>query len=357
MRQFWGWELATYLFLGGLGGGMLTFAMVLDLIVFPGVATSSILVWGVFIAIIVLAVGTGLLVFELGQWKVFYRAFVTKTAVIKWGAVLLSVSMIFAALYLVWEVSWFTFFPFIPYEGLADVFLAIAGVAGFFVMVYTGTMIASLKGRPFWATPALPVLFTVSALSTGACLLSLCIGTYPLPMDWLQVPFNTVAGYALCEEMTHFLHIADAILVVAELLVLLLYVMLQFCASNKYAKKIAERWVRGDWAFTFWGLMVCCGLVLPLIFNLAGTGTPVANIVSPVLALLGGWLLRFMILWSYERRLDNGEEKYHTRLPKGANPHATGDNGFLDYWGKDTQYWIWVNPQDVPAKATAAAEK
>ena len=131
MKRFWGWELATYLFLGGLGGGMLTFAMVLDLIVYPGAATSSILVWGVFIALIVLAVGTGLLIFELGQPKVFYRAFVTRTAVIKWGAVLLSISMIFAVLFILWEITWFSMLPFIPYEGLADFFLVIAGIAGF----------------------------------------------------------------------------------------------------------------------------------------------------------------------------------------------------------------------------------
>ena len=192
MRRFWGWELATYLFLGGLGGGMLTFAMVLGLIVYPSELwqlASSVLVFGVLIAIIVLAVGTGLLVFELGQWKVFYRAFVTKTAVIKWGAVLLSVAMIFAGLFLLWSITWLTFFPFIPCEGLAKFFLGVAGVAGFCVMVYTGVLLSSLKARPFWNTPALPVLFTVSALSTGACLLSLCVGVFPFPQEWLLEPF------------------------------------------------------------------------------------------------------------------------------------------------------------------------
>lgn len=349
MKRFWGWELATYLFLGGLGGGMLTFAMVLGLIVYPSLLTSSILVWGVFLAIIILAVGTGLLVFELGQPKVFYRAFVTKTAVIKWGAVLLSVSMIFAALYCIWEITWFDFLPFIPYEGLAKVFLAIAGCAGFLVMVYTGTMIASLKGRPFWATPALPVLFTVSALSTGAACLSMCVGCFPLPMEWLQVPFNTIEGDILVEEMRHFLHVVDACLIVLELLVLLLYVLLQFCASNKYAKAIADRWVRGSWAFLFWGLMVTCGLVLPFLMNVFGGMSPVGAIASPCLALAGGLLLRFMILWSCERRLDNGEEKFYTRLPKG---HAD----FMDYWNDDYQYWIEVEkPAEKPAAAPAPA--
>lgn len=356
MRRFWGWELATYLFLGGLGGGMLTFAMILGLIVYPSLVTSGILVWGVFIAIIVLAVGTGLLVFELGQWKVFYRAFVTKTAVIKWGAVLLSVSMIFAALFLVWEITWFAFFPFIPYEGIARFFLGVAGVAGFLVMVYTGTMIASLKGRPFWATPALPVLFTVSALSTGAACLSMCVGCFPLPMEWLLTPFNTVEGAEMVEAMKHFLHTVDAVLIVLEILVLMLYVMLQFCASNRYAKAIADRWVRGSWAFMFWGLMLTCGLIIPFLMNVLGGSGWVGSIASPCLALLGGLLLRFMILWSYDRRLDNGEEKYYTRLPKGSSDHAIGGDEFMDYWDEGYQYWIEVNaPAPAAAEPAAAA--
>lgn len=38
--------------------------------------------------------------------------------------------------------------------------LGVAGVAGFGIMVYTGVMLSTLKAHAFWATPALPVLFT-----------------------------------------------------------------------------------------------------------------------------------------------------------------------------------------------------
>ena len=125
--------------------------------------------------------------------------------------------------------------PFIPqHEGLAD-FLVIAGIAGF--LVRTGPT---------------------------------CVGAFPLPMGSLlggsaasgcRFAPDSVTPRALefIEGMKHFLHMVDAIPIVLELLVLLLYVMLQFCASNKYAKAIADRWVRGSWAFTFWGLMVTCG--------------------------------------------------------------------------------------------------
>ncbi len=54
--------------------------------------------------------------------------------------------------------------------------LVVAGVAGFGVMVYTGVMLSTLKAHAFWATPALPVLFTVSALSTACAAIALSLG-------------------------------------------------------------------------------------------------------------------------------------------------------------------------------------
>lgn len=352
MQKFWGWELATYLFLGGLGGGMLTFAAIIGLIIAPGVLTSALLTWGVLVAVLCLLVGTGLLVFELGQWPVFERAFVTRTAVIKWGAVLLSVSMIFAALFLIWQVSWFENWPLlkhvIPSNGFGKFCLGISGLTGACVMIYTGVLLSSLKARPFWNTPALPVLFTVSALSTGACLLGLCLGHFPFPTSWMGTEAQALIGtseWAIAhEELLELIHTIDAVLIVAEILVLLLFVMLQFCASNVFAKRAAERWVRGNMAIAFWLFMLTLGLIVPLIFNLMG-GT-LGSIVSPIMALLAGCLLRFMILWTYDRRLDEGEERYYTRL---AQKHED----FMDYWEPGRQYFEIVNADqfdDMPVR-------
>ena len=191
MKQFWIWPIALYLFLGGLGGGMMATAAVVGLLIAPSALTSGALVWGVFIAFLILGIGTGLLVFELGQPWIFYRAFVTRTSVIKWGAVFLSISMIAGVLFIFWELSWFTFLPFIPYEGCAQVLLGIAGIFGLCVTIYTGVLLSSMKSRPFWNTPVLPVLFMVSGCSTGAALLSMCIGVWPFPAEWLQVNLST----------------------------------------------------------------------------------------------------------------------------------------------------------------------
>ena len=191
MKQFWIWPIALYLFLGGLGGGMMATAAVVGLIIAPSALTSGALVWGVFIAFLILGIGTGLLVFELGQPWIFYRAFVTRTSVIKWGAVFLSISMIAGVLFIFWELSWLTGLPFIPYEGFAQVLLGIAGIFGLCVTIYTGVLLSSMKSRPFWNTPVLPVLFMVSGCSTGAALLSMCIGVWPFPAEWLQVNLST----------------------------------------------------------------------------------------------------------------------------------------------------------------------
>ncbi len=360
MRRFWIWPIALYLFLGGLGGGMMCFSMVLGVMVEPSAITSGVLTFGVFVGLLCLAVGTALLVFELGQPKVFYRAFVAKKAVIKWGAVFLSISMIFGALFVLWEISWFSFFPFIPYEGFARFCLTIAGLFGSCVMVYTGVLLSSLKGRPFWNTPALPILFTVSALSTGAALLSMCVGVWPFPNEWLIADAASLEFIQTGHEFRELLHVADRVLIVCEMVVLLLFVMLQFCASNNMAKQVADRWVRGSWALYFWGLLLGCGLLVPLLLNLAGGSA--AEVASPVIALAGGCLLRFMIVWSNERRLEPGEEKYHSRLPKGANPEASGNDEFMDYWAPGRAYWTEVSaaPAAAPvvgAHSVAAAEE
>ena len=177
-HHYWEAPIVIYLFLGGLGGGIFFLSALFDLVVAPG--SGALFFAPVFFALAALAVGCFFLVFELGQPPVFWRVFTTKTAIIKWGAVLLSVAMIFG---FVW---WLTYLPVLGWEwtygiaaaleGARGVTLAVAGIAGFGIMVYTGVMLSTLKAHAFWATPALPVLFTVSALSTACAAIALSLG-------------------------------------------------------------------------------------------------------------------------------------------------------------------------------------
>ena len=68
-RHYWEWPIASYLFLGGCGGGIMFLASVFTFFVFPGGAQSAILqgafAWPIFLAIVFLALGCVLLVGEL----------------------------------------------------------------------------------------------------------------------------------------------------------------------------------------------------------------------------------------------------------------------------------------------------
>ena len=312
-HHYWEWPIATYLFLGGMGGGMFFLAAVLSFFVLPEQATmlGSVLAWPTFFALVWLAFGCFLLVFELGQHYAFvYVFFNSMTSVIGHGARLLCVALIFG---LFW---WISYLPWEWISGLAGFFavfrslnLALAGLAGFCIMLYTGVLFSTLKAHSFWATPALPVLFTISALSTACACTMLCLnftGLYPDMGVYGQASLVVLA--IVVHEMLHAL---DIILILAELTVLLLLVLSLLCAGNKVAHQAAERWVRGSYSKLFWIGMVGCGLVLPLLFNIIGLNIPAA-----VLALCGGLLLRFLIVFTDDRAEVPGETRYFSRLKK-----------------------------------------
>ncbi len=328
-HHYWEAPIVIYLFLGGLGGGIMFLSAVLDLFFMPGY--SDLFAWPMFIALAALAVGCFFLIFELGQPLVFWRVFTTATSIIKWGATLLTFAIISGGLW------WVSFLPWDWISGLAGllaggrpIFLGIAGFAGFGIMVYTGVMLSTLKAHAFWATPALPVLFTISATSTACAAIALGLGGWPLDV----APFagDTFFGYALVAEIIHeVLHLVDIVLVCAEILVLLIMVLSFLGAGSKTAKAVAVRWVKGKTAPLFWVGMVGLGLVVPLILYLSGSGAA-SSVVAPVLVLLGGLLLRYLCVYSDERAEIPGENRYYNRLPKG-------DEKFLTEWqGKENLY-------------------
>ena len=315
-HHYWEAPIVIYLFLGGLGGGIFFLSALFDLIIAPGSGP-------LFFALAALALGCFFLVFELGQPPVFWRVFTTKTAIIKWGAVLLSVAMIFG---FVWWASYlyvlgweWTFGLAAALEGVRPIMLGVAGVAGFGVMVYTGVMLSTLKAHAFWATPALPVLFTVSALSTACAAIALSLGG-ALQLEGVAL--------LLAELIHEIVHTVDIVLVVAEIVVLLVMVLSFYGAGNVCAHEVAARWVRGKTAPLFWGGMVFGGLLLPLCLYVFGAGTAASALVAPWLVLCGGLLLRYLCVYSDERAPIPGEVRFNERLPKK-------DAAFLTAWKKD----------------------
>lgn len=331
-HHYWEWPIATYLFLGGMGGGIFCLAAIFTFFVSPSLAASEAVVPVVtelvqqsfalpgLIAIAALGIGCFLLVFELGQPFAFLRVFLKSTSIICWGARILSVCLIFGFIWFLSYIPWEWFAPIANFLAPArGVCLALAGISGFCIMLYTGILLSSLKAHSFWATPALPVLFTVSALSTACAAIALSIGGWPAAyaLD------NLYAAIAVHE----IIHTIDVILVVAELVVILVMVLSFLGAGNTTAQEVARRWVKGRTAPFFWIGMIGIGLVIPELLYVGMPHGIGSSVVAPILVLCGGLLLRFLVVYSDERREIPGENRYYTRVAKR-------DAKFLHTWDK-----------------------
>lgn len=345
-HHYWEWMIATYLFLGGLGGGIFGLTAILALFVYPE-ATASVQLacaWPCFLAILCLGFGCLLLVLDLGQPLLFYRAFIKSTSVICWGGRVLSVALIFGFIWFLSFIPWEWFAPvanfLVPFREFC---LALAGIGGLCVVLYTGIFLSSLKAHSFWATPALPVLFTISALSTACAAIALSIGWWPMDVNYQVINESNLTqfyqaavfgdttaamlynNYVVIGAIKHLLHLVDVILVICEIVVLLVMVLSFLGAGNKTQNAAAHRWVDGSWKYFFWIGMICCGLVLPEILYIGLAETIASTVIAPILVLLGGLLLRFLIVYSDDRQPLPGEKIYYGRL--------VGDDAeFLHKW-------------------------
>ncbi len=317
-KRFWTWPIAIYLFLGGLGGGTLFMSGILY---FLGVRLT--LGFGIIVGVAMLALGCLLLIFELGQPKLFIRAFVAKTAIIKWGAVLLAIAMVAGIVWwaFYWPYDWNLFWY--SWTGLMEAAIVICMVSSMGLMIYTGILLSSMKSKPFWNTPAVPVIFTISAMSTGTALVSLCTAGSPIDFwmfQTLETMVSSLGSYGILyagmeiSYITSVMHFIDIILVIVELIVLLLFTVMQYSSSEVTAKQVARRWLIGETKWVFWIGMIVIGLVVPLAIYLIGEHT-LSAYVAPILVLCGGLLLRFLFVYNNDRREIPGTALYYDKLP------------------------------------------
>jgi formate-dependent nitrite reductase membrane component NrfD len=283
----WGWLIVAYLFLAGAGAGAFLAAAAGKYLA-PGWSDEFSKAASVVSGPMVI-VGTACLVFDLeaGLWQPWRQAYLMSnfTSMITWGVVVLSLFIPIALLYAL-MLNRLTFIGrdyrrHLPkVEALGCVFaLATAG--------YTGVLIAVINGAPFWNTPALPVLFLTSAISTG-----------------LAAAMTAAAVSMGAKALKHLGNFALAHLVFLgiEIVVLLLFVFISLTGSAEAAAS-ASMMLTGALSPYFWGCVVALGLLVPLgvsILEYFEIGkTPVAAVLlSDGLTLFGGISLRAVIIFS-----------------------------------------------------------
>ena len=281
----WRWLILAYFFLGGLAGGSYFLATLLDLV---GKGRDRRLVHlGYLIAFPLVCVCGLVLTVDLGRPERFWHMLVqseTFRPMLKtyspmstgaWALLLFGGCAFLSFVAVLAERGWLDW-PLLRQLGppafVGRLVTVIGALLGVYVAGYTGVLLA-VTNRPIWAdTTLLGLTFLVSAASTSAALLIL-LGS------WGGASVDSI------EALERF----DASTLVLEVVVI--------AALIASLGRIATVWLNG------WGLllvgMVLVGIALPLYVRLRGRGPRRA--IGPALVLLGGLVLRAVIIFSSDQ--------------------------------------------------------
>jgi protein NrfD len=293
--EIWGWEVAAYLFLGGVVAGLMVLGTLLAGRRSEEPAGRP-LRWLPFLAPVLLSAGMLCLLLDLENKAQAYRFYLSfePTSPMSWGAwILVLIYPVTVGLGLAGlsdgEAAWLRRWGALRVTGLGALLVwargrALGAVAplrratiglGIALGLYTGILLGTLQARALWSSTMLAPLFLVSGLSTGAALLML------LPLG---------------ESRRHVLSRWDVWAISAELALLALFFLDRFHAGQTGAAQIA-RFLGGDLTAVFWSFVVLAGLLMPLSFGwLEARRGLRPSLAAPLLVLMGGMLLRWILV-------------------------------------------------------------
>ncbi len=303
----WGMPVILYLFLAGLGAGLVT-------------VSSSVLLrgggggfggdhfklarYGALMGPIPVMLGTALIVLELGRpfraFNLFKLINLSPMNLGSWLLFLFIWTSIFYAL---------AFLPsFLPQlrrlsDRLAPVRVALAWInvpLGIAVAVYTGVMLGAMPARPLWNSPILALLFLISAISTGVAAIIL-----------MRAIFHRKSSDSAIERRFHqsayLLTATDVMLIGFELMVIFLFVMFAHLTIGNVKYAVSIILPGGELALMFWLWVVLIGLLLPalaelacvipkLIYHRDYAAPKTIEVTVSIGVLIGGFMLRYVIV-------------------------------------------------------------
>jgi len=294
-QRVWKWEVALYLYLAGMGAGSYIIGMAVHWAFHPGqimmilgfdldIANGAIL-WGP----VLVALGAPFLILDLGIKRRFlYACLNPHTSWVARGFLILSTFILLGLT--VFGILFFS--PGLPYRipTLWSILEIVSFVFAFATAIYTGVLLKSVRYVPIWNTPFLPVLFLVSALSTGS----------------MAIILSTMGSGLLLPVNEMFVPLAHRILPVEQAFILIEGFVLALYLYSRYRKKDqGENSVRllisGKLRFLFWGGIVFIGFVFPFVLEYTYSQVPdypALVFITGLLLLLGGFFLRLGVLAS-----------------------------------------------------------
>ncbi len=303
----WGMPVILYLFLAGVGAGVVT-------------VSSSVLLrgggggfggghftlarYGALMGPLPVIVGAGFIVLELGRpfraLNLFKVINLSPMSIGSWLVLLfIGTSLLYAVAFLP------SFLPRLQRlsDRLAPMRTALAWInvpLGIGVAVYTGILLGAMPSRPLWNSPILALLFLVSALSTGVAMIILTRGI-----------FHRKSADSEVERQFHnsayLLTATDVMLIGFELMVIFLFVMFAHLTIGNVKYAVSILLPGGDMAMMFWLWVVLIGLVLlglvelayvipKLLYHREYKAPKGIEITVSIGVLIGGFMLRYVIV-------------------------------------------------------------
>ena len=320
MNSKWGNNslVPLYLYFGGLTGGLYTISVLADLIGIKYKQYENISKWTAYLVLPILGLAGFFIMLHLGRpgrgLALWNFTNVDSSWMARGGFVVL-VASIFSFAY---AVLW--------YLGFEQKIRRIIGVVGLpflvFMAVYTGLLLSGAMFVPLWSQQYLPTLFLSSGVLgglAGAGLVAILASYFSSegrdPSGVLRLVSAAVAAVILLEILELFLFM-NSLATDPETVVK----TGQFVAPN--GSVLAYEFVtQGPLALWFWLGIVGIGLTLPLIISLVVVVfekliQPYFRIVALAnfaLVLIGGAVLRFVIVWG-------GELKAPLPFPPAMSP-------------------------------------
>ena len=284
----WGWEIPVYLFLGGLVAGMM---IISGYFLFSKrfKETSCACYTLPLISLILLSFGMFALFLDLEHKLYVWRLYTTFriSSPMSWGAwILILVYPAIIANLLIGPPEFLVKkFPqlnkvttFINerqklIQNIGVVNMLLGGMLG----IYTGVLLSTMGSRPLWNSSILSILFLVSGLSTAAAFVHM-------------IAKNVYERELLAKADNGFL--------VIELFVIML-LLIGLSTSSAVHIAAAKLLISGEYAPQFWTFVIGMGIIIPLIIQLLAVNHKIKHTpIAPIMVILGGLILRFIIVYA-----------------------------------------------------------
>jgi formate-dependent nitrite reductase membrane component NrfD len=248
---------------GGLGGGLYLVSLYFNSL------------WGMLISWLIIGVikGGAHFIFlgkPLRFWRIVFRP----------GSSWISRGIIFVLTFLVFGTVQMAFTFWLPGTPGELIFKVLAGLAALGVAVYTGFVLNTIKGVPFWNSALLPLLFVLCGLLGGFGL------SVVIALSGGDVRLDAA------ETGSRWLLIINVLLIIIYL----------WSAANRETtgrRSVMEQ-MRGNLAPVFWIGVVLLGIIVPLSIVLAsyfaGDVSAPLLVVGVACEVVGGMALRYCVL-------------------------------------------------------------